>query len=78
MIISEFKAKAIATLKRVNASGKPLLVTIRGEPVAEIQPARAATEKRILLGTGRGLTVERPADKELASMDFPDEWELNG
>jgi len=77
MIISEFKAKAIATLKRVNTSGRPLLITIRGEPVAQIQPAGAVAEKRIVLGTGRDLMIERPDDQALVDMGFSDEWELN-
>ena len=77
MIISEFKAKAIATLKRVNASGQPIVVTIRGEPVAQIHPVRAVSEDTITLGTGKNLIIQRPEDKELVGSEFSAEWEMN-
>ena len=32
MLVSDFKAKAIATLKRVKQTGEPVLVTLRGSP----------------------------------------------
>lgn len=38
MAISEFKAKCLAVLKRVGETGRPLLVTRRGEPIARIMP----------------------------------------
>ena len=34
--ISEFKAKCLALLDRVKRTGEPLLVTRRGEPIAEV------------------------------------------
>ena len=34
--ISEFKAKCLALLDRVKRTGHPLLVTRRGEPIAEV------------------------------------------
>ena len=34
--ISEFKAKCLALLDRVKRTGRPLLVTRRGEPIAEV------------------------------------------
>ncbi len=36
--ISKFKAECLALLKRVRSTGQPLLVTKRGEPVAQIVP----------------------------------------
>jgi prevent-host-death family protein len=36
----EFKARCLALLDRVAASGEPLLVTKRGRPVARVVPAR--------------------------------------
>ena len=41
MLISDFKAKATATLKRVKQTGEPVLVTLRGEPLAEVVPVRS-------------------------------------
>ncbi|HYK82179.1 MAG TPA: type II toxin-antitoxin system prevent-host-death family antitoxin [Gemmatimonadales bacterium] len=36
--ISVFKARCLAVLKRVKATGRPVIVTKFGEPVAEIVP----------------------------------------
>jgi prevent-host-death family protein len=55
--ISEFKATCLAVMETVRRTGEPVLVTKRGEPVAEVVPAsRSASEKRrlgVLAGTGR-------------------------
>jgi prevent-host-death family protein len=77
MLISEFKAKAIATLKRVRDTGQPVLVTIRGVAVAEIFPPRTAREESVVLGVCSRLVVERPPDAQLVSMSAADEWEMN-
>ncbi len=53
MVISEFKAKCIATLKTVQRTGMPVLVTRRGKPVAQVVPIPRALERRTL-GTLRG------------------------
>jgi prevent-host-death family protein len=37
----EFKARCLALLDRVAATGEPLVVTKRGRPVARLVPARA-------------------------------------
>ena len=77
MLISEFKAKAIATLKKVRDTGEPVLVTIRGVAVAEIFPPRAVREEGVVLGVCSHLVVERPPDAQLVSMSATDEWEMN-
>lgn len=38
MSISEFKAKCLAALERVRRTRKPILITKRGKPVAQIDP----------------------------------------
>lgn len=38
MPISKFKATCLATLERVRTTRKPLLVTKRGKPIAQIIP----------------------------------------
>jgi len=77
MLISEFKAKAIATLKKVRDTGEPVLVTIRGVAVAEIFPPRNVRAEGVVLGACSQLTVERPPDAQLVSMSATDEWEMN-
>lgn len=38
MAISEFKAKCLAVLEEVRETGEPILVTRRGQPMAEVKP----------------------------------------
>lgn len=72
MIISEFKAKCIATLKAVERDREPVLVTLRGHPIAEIEPvALGAHERR--LGTQRG-SVRILGD--IVNSDFADDWNM--
>jgi len=71
--ISEFKATCLAVLETVRRTGEPVLVTKRGEPVAEVVPAsRPASQKRplgVLTGTGRIVgDITSPVAGE-------DEWE---
>ena len=47
MPISEFKATCLSVLERVRRTGAPIIVTRRGEPIAEIMPPSMAT-----IGTG--------------------------
>lgn len=51
--ISEFKAKSLALLERVRRTGRPIIVTKRGEPVAEVVPPSAATLGQEWLGSMR-------------------------
>jgi antitoxin (DNA-binding transcriptional repressor) of toxin-antitoxin stability system len=75
MLISEFKTHAIATLKRVQKTGQPILVTIRGKSVAEILPPPEEQALGVRLGTGKGLMRKRPTARELIEQDFSEEWE---
>lgn len=78
MFISDFKAKAIATLKRVKLTGEPVLVTLRGKPLAEVVPVRPkAGGKGVGFGAGRGLIKRRPSDDDLVRGNFASEWEMN-
>lgn len=52
--ISEFKATCLAVLERVRRTGQPVLVTRRGEPVAEIVPPSPHTRGTSWLGSARG------------------------
>ena len=78
MLVSDFKAKAIATLKRVKQTGEPVLVTLRGKPLAEVVPVQSkGGRKGIGFGDGRGLIKRRPSDEDLVRGDFAAEWEMN-
>jgi prevent-host-death family protein len=51
--ISEFKATCLAVLERVRRTGASIVVTRRGEPVAEINPPSPATTGHAWLGAMR-------------------------
>ena len=49
--ISKFKATCLALLDSVNKTGQPLIITRRGEPVAQIIPPPPAGKKKNWLGS---------------------------
>lgn len=49
--ISEFKAKCLALLERVNKTKKPILVTRFGKPVAEVVPPSPVAKPAVWLGS---------------------------
>lgn len=54
--ISEFKTKCLALLEEVNKTKKPIRITRRGKPIAEVVPPSPAQKGRklgALAGTGR-------------------------
>ena len=51
MAISKFKAKCLAVLERVRRTGRPILVTRRGEPIAEVIPPRPPERESGWLGS---------------------------
>ncbi len=67
--ISQFKARCLAILARVKRTGRPILVTRFGEPVAEVVPPTASVRPRRWLGSMRGTArivgdIVKPAAKE--------------
>jgi len=49
MAVSKFKATCLAVLEEVRRTGRPVLITKRGEPLAEVVPvSRPARGKRRL------------------------------
>lgn len=54
VLISEFKAKCIQMLKEVQKNGKPLTVTLRGEPIARVEPIVKEAAKKRQLGALKG------------------------
>jgi len=70
--ISEFKAKCLALLNEVQKTKSPLLVTRRGQPVAEVVPATPARSAD-WMGSMRG-TMEIVGDIISPATD-ENEWE---
>ncbi len=51
--ISKFKTTCLAQLDSVHKTGRPLLITRRGEPIAQILPPPVAKKKQSWLGSFR-------------------------
>jgi len=73
VLISEFKAKCIQLLKMVNETGRPLLVTLRGKPLARVEPVAASPEHQVQLGAMRG-TLE--IKTEIVHTETTSDWEI--
>lgn len=78
--VSKFKARCLALLDTVNASGRTLLITKRGRPLARIVPTQVGTgESRspigCMSGTAREVTeIIGPVDVPWSALaDVPDE-----
>jgi prevent-host-death family protein len=54
MTVSRFKATCLAVLQRVKRTGRPILITRFGEPVAELVPPSPQTPKAEWLGSMEG------------------------
>ncbi|MGI8604910.1 MAG: type II toxin-antitoxin system Phd/YefM family antitoxin [Verrucomicrobiales bacterium] len=74
MLISKFKAQCIAEIKKVHRTGRPLTITLRGKPLAQVVPLFPKNEAAVKLGSRPGDAV---INRDLAKVDFADEWEIN-
>lgn len=74
MPISEFKATCLAVLERIRRTGRPLLITRRGEPIAEVIPPTPATAGTSWLGAMRG--TARITGNIIDPTGSVDEWEI--
>lgn len=54
MTVSRFKATCLAVLQRVKRTGRPILITRFGEPVAELVPPSPQAPKAEWLGSMEG------------------------
>lgn len=70
--ISEFKAKCIEQLKAVQATGEPVVVTRRHQPIAIIHPYRASQPQR-RLGALKGRMA---IHGDIVHIDSEDAWEM--
>lgn len=71
--ISEFKATCLAVLERVRRTGASIIVTKRGEPIAEINPPSPASTGAGWLGAMRGTATL--VDDLVAPVSAPNDWE---
>ena len=71
--ISEFKAKCLALLEQVRKTKKPIRITRRGQPVAEVVPA-APEKQKDWLGSMKG-TMEIVGDIVSPVVD-PEDFEV--
>ena len=72
--ISTFKATCLARLDKVKRTGQPLLVTRKGEPVAEIRPPSPSKARAIWLGSLSG--TGRILGDVVSPAASADEWEV--
>ena len=72
MAVSEFKSKCIAVLKEAQRSGKGVIVTWHGRPLARVEPITAPPGKR-KLGLFRGrMTIAG----DIVHSDTSSDWEI--
>jgi prevent-host-death family protein len=74
--VSDFKATCLAVLERVRRTGRPVLITKRGKPLAEVIPPSAATIGSDWLGSLRG--AARLAGDVVGPVATPDDWDALG
>jgi len=72
--ISEFKAKCLSILERVNKTKKPIRVTRFGKPIADVGPPLPVREKGNWLGRMKG-TATIVGDIVTPATDSSD-WEV--
>ncbi|MCG8462851.1 MAG: type II toxin-antitoxin system prevent-host-death family antitoxin [Holophagales bacterium] len=70
--ISRFKAECLGLLEEVRQTGQPLLITKRGEPIAQVGPPAPAAARRDVLGAMAG-TVRTLED--IVEPLGEDDWE---
>lgn len=70
--IFEFKATCLSVLEKVRRTGQPILVTRRGEPVAEIVPPARPSATRDWIGSAVG--SGRIVGELVAPAADPSEW----
>jgi prevent-host-death family protein len=72
VLISDFKTRCIQLIKRVQATRQPLIVTLRGRPVAKVVPFEEPGETSVKLGSRIGRAVFKG---DVVQFDFSAEWE---
>jgi prevent-host-death family protein len=73
VLISEFKARCIELIKRVQATRLPLIVTLRGQPIAKVVPFEEGAEPGVKLGSRIGSAVIKG---DIVHADTSEDWEM--
>ena len=71
--ISEFKAKCLAILERVRKTRKPVRITKRGKPIAEVVPPAPVFDRAAWIGSMKD-SIKITGDIISPATD-EDEWE---
>ena len=74
VLISEFKARCIELIKRVKSTRSPLIVTLRGQPIAKVIPFEEGAEAGVKLGSRIGHAIIR---EDIVRTDSVDDWEMD-
>jgi antitoxin (DNA-binding transcriptional repressor) of toxin-antitoxin stability system len=70
--ISKFKATCLSLMERVKKTGKPLLVTKRGEPVCLVEPPPPPLKRKNAFGCMKGTILIKG---DIVSSLPEDDWE---
>jgi prevent-host-death family protein len=72
LLVSDFKARCLAILDRVQSDGETVLVTRRGKPLVRVMPATEHASNPRKLGTLKG---EASVRGDIVHTGFANEWE---
>ena len=72
--ISKFKATCLSLLKQVKKKGEPILITLKGEPVAMVVPPPPAEKSGTWIGSFR--TTGKIVGDIVAPAAEESEWEV--
>ena len=73
MLVSEFKARCIAALKEVQRTREPVLITLRGKPLATVQAVDPAGRRKRLGSLKGRMTIRR---RDLVKADTTADWDM--
>jgi prevent-host-death family protein len=77
MAAGEFKAKCLGIMDEINETGRPLVVTKRGEPVIKIVPIRNGNKKDNFFGRLKGIIEIVGDPDDLVKPIFPlEDWDM--
>ncbi len=72
LLVSDFKARCLAVLDGVHATGETVLITRRGKPLAKVVPITGPKAERRPLGA---LAGEASSKGDLVHAGFEGDWE---